>query len=355
MVYNKIMKNKNIVYRILILFVLVSLVTNMAGLFIRNSVITQEKLKAEYTVKSTIDRVETKLETYIEKVQFLKKTIESGVELDDAYFQSIASRLYGDDPAVKTIELAPNGVIQNAYPLKENENIIGMNMLTERDRKQGATVAKDTKKYTLEGPYDLKQGGKGALLYDPIYVNDEFWGFSILVIDWNVFLDEIHLKDLEKASYDFIIWKTDRITKDKIIISKSKNEIDSNTLLIQCKLPNNEWNFEIVPKQGWINQYLMINLVVASILIDFLVTAAIAQLEIRHRKDLEYASQIELQAKKAQEASTAKSRFLFSMSHDIRTPMNAIMGYTELMEKNIEMLKRKEIIYPKFALPVNFF
>ena len=335
MVYNRIMNNKNIVYQILILFVLISVVTNTACLFIRNSVITQEKLKAEYTVKSTIDRVEMKLETYIEKVQFLKKTIESGIELNDAYFQSIASRLYGDDPAIKTIELAPNGVIQNVYPLKENKEVIGMNMLIERDRKQAATLAKDTKKYTLEGPYDLKQGGKGALLYDPIYVNDEFWGFSILVIDWDVFLDEIHLSDLEKASYDFVIWKKDRNTNEKIIVSKSTNDIDSNTLLIKCKLPNNKWNFEIVPKQGWINQYLMINLVVASILIDFLVTAAIAQLEIRHRKDLEYASQIELQAKKAQEASASKSRFLFSMSHDIRTPMNAIMGYTELMETNI--------------------
>ena len=237
------MNNKNIVYRILILFVLVSLVTNMACLFIRNSVITQEKLKAEYTVKSTIDRVETKLETYIEKVQFLKKTIESGIELNDAYFQSIASRLYGDDPAIKTIELAPNGVIQNVYPLKENEKVIGMNMLRERDRKQAATLAKDTKKYTLEGPYNLKQGGKGALLYDPIYVNDEFWGFSILVIDWDVFLDEIHLSDLEKASYDFVVWKKDRNTNEKIIVSKSTNDIDSNTLLIKCKLPNNKWNF----------------------------------------------------------------------------------------------------------------
>lgn len=244
------MKNKNIVYRILILFVLISVVTNTACLFIRNSVITQEKLKAEYTVKSTIDRVEMKLETYIEKVEFLKKTIESGIELNGAYFQSIASRLYGDDPAIKTIELAPNGVIQNVYPLKENKEVIGMNMLIERDRKQAATLAKDTKKYTLEGPYDLKQGGKGALLYDPIYVNDEFWGFSILVIDWDVFLDEIHLSDLEKASYDFVIWKKDRNTNEKIIVSKSTNDIDSNTLLIKCKLPNNKWNFEIVPKQG---------------------------------------------------------------------------------------------------------
>ena len=335
MVYNEIMENKYLIYRILIVFVVVTFVTNMAFVALQKNVVSQEKLKAEYTVNSTINRVEIKLESYIEKVGFLKKTIEAGIDLDDAYFESVASRLYGDDPAVKTIELAPNGIIQNVYPFKENQKAIGMNMLAEYERKEAATLAKDTRKYTLEGPYDLKQGGKGALLYDPIYVNEKFWGFSILVIDWDAFLDEIHLSDLKKASYDFVIWKTDRVTKKKIIISQSSKNIDSNTLLIKCKLPNNKWNFEIVPKQGWINTYVMISLAVASILIDFLVTAAIAQFEIRHRKDLEYASQIEWQAKKAQEASAAKSRFLFSMSHDIRTPMNAIMGYTELMEKNI--------------------
>lgn len=329
------MKNKYLVCRILIGFVLISVITNVVCLFIRNSVIQQEKLKAEYTVNSTINRVEIKLESYIEKVGFLKKTIEAGIDLDDAYFESVASRLYGDDPAVKTIELAPNGIIQNAYPFKENQKAIGMDMLAEHERKEAATLAKDTRKYTLEGPYDLKQGGKGALLYDPIYVNEEFWGFSILVIDWDAFLDEIHLSDLKKASYDFVIWKKDRSTKEKIVIAQSSKNIDSNTLLIKCKLPNNKWNFEIVPKQGWINTYVIRSLVIASVLIDFLVTAAIAQFEIRHRKDLEYASQIEWQSKKAQEASAAKSRFLFSMSHDIRTPMNAIMGYTELMEKNI--------------------
>lgn len=340
--YNETMKNKNLIYQILISFVLVSVLTNMACLFIRNSVIQQEKLKAEYTVNSTINRVEIKLESYIEKVGFLKKTIEAGINLDDAYFESVASRLYGDDPAVKTIELAPKGIIQNVYPFKENQKAIGMDMLAEHERKEAATLAKDTRKYTLEGPYDLKQGGKGALLYDPIYVNEEFWGFSILVIDWDAFLDEIHLSDLKKASYDFVIWKTDRVTKKKIIISQSSKNIDPNTLLIKCKLPNNKWNFEIVPKQGWINTYVIRSLVIASVLIDFLVTAAIAQFEIRHRKDLEYASQIEWQAKKAQEASAAKSRFLFSMSHDIRTPMNAIMGYTELMEKNVGNIEKEK-------------
>ena len=36
---------------------------------------------------------------------------------------------------------------------------------------------------------------------------------------------------------------------------------------------------------------------------------------------------------RAVEGSLAKSRFLFNMSHDIRTPMNAILGYTNLALK----------------------
>ena len=38
----------------------------------------------------------------------------------------------------------------------------------------------------------------------------------------------------------------------------------------------------------------------------------------------------------AESANRAKTAFLFNMSHDIRTPMNAIIGYTNLLEKNIE-------------------
>ena len=38
----------------------------------------------------------------------------------------------------------------------------------------------------------------------------------------------------------------------------------------------------------------------------------------------------------AEKANKAKSDFLFNMSHDIRTPMNAIIGYTDLLKKNID-------------------
>ena len=38
---------------------------------------------------------------------------------------------------------------------------------------------------------------------------------------------------------------------------------------------------------------------------------------------------------KAEQANEAKSMFLFNMSHDIRTPMNAIVGYSQLMKKEL--------------------
>ena len=49
---------------------------------------------------------------------------------------------------------------------------------------------------------------------------------------------------------------------------------------------------------------------------------------------------LEIALKKAEDASLAKTRFLHNMSHDIRTPMNAILGYTQLMEAE---LKGKEL------------
>ena len=45
---------------------------------------------------------------------------------------------------------------------------------------------------------------------------------------------------------------------------------------------------------------------------------------------------LEIALKKAEDASLAKTRFLNNMSHDIRTPMNAILGYAQLMEDNLK-------------------
>lgn len=71
------------------------------------------------------------------------------------------------------------------------------------------------------------------------------------------------------------------------------------------------------------------------------VAAVIILLLVRDRKRRKrYSTEIEKSRnelsdafKVAEDASRAKSAFLFNMSHDIRTPMNAIIGFTDLLEK----------------------
>ncbi len=42
----------------------------------------------------------------------------------------------------------------------------------------------------------------------------------------------------------------------------------------------------------------------------------------------------------ARAANEAKTRFMFNISHDIRTPMNAIMGFSDLLKKHIDEKER---------------
>ena len=65
---------------------------------------------------------------------------------------------------------------------------------------------------------------------------------------------------------------------------------------------------------------------------------AVAKLAAKDTKKLN--DKLEIALKKAEVASLAKTRFLNNMSHDIRTPMNAILGYAQLME---EELKEKDL------------
>lgn len=53
------------------------------------------------------------------------------------------------------------------------------------------------------------------------------------------------------------------------------------------------------------------------------------------KRELEQEEALRQEKIKAEQANEAKSIFLFNMSHDIRTPMNAIVGYSQLMKKEL--------------------
>lgn len=305
----------------------------------------QEQLKASYTAESTLHRVEEQLNQYVVESNLVKKLVESGHEVTKEEFRLLSKFMQDDKCVIEAHELAKDGIVSQVYPLKGNEQALGLDMLNNPQRKKEARLAKQSKEYTIAGPYELVQGGTGALLFNPIYMekggqDDNFWGFSILVINWEKFIEEIELDKLESAGYYYQIWKKDIYTGEKVIIDKSSETDSTNMLEVTCKVPNDTWYFDIVPKNGWISRPQIVFSFFVAIILALFTAIGYWQFRMRRYKDEQHALELEKSAKKAQMANEAKTRFLFNMSHDIRTPMNAIIGFSDLLEKHIDEKER---------------
>ena len=324
-------------------FIIVMGVMLICFIFLIQFEVNKEKISASYTAEDTVRKIETQLGRYLENSEMLKNIISSKHTISDEQFNQLASYMKKNKNVIEAYELAPNGIIEKAYPLKGNEKVIGMNTLELPERQKEANIARKSGEYTIAGPYELKQGGTGALLFDPIYINDgnekKFWGFSILVLNWDAFLEELEVDKLEDATYHFKVWKEGNNGKHVTIMSCGHSSLN-HTLSVACEVPNDTWYFEIVPFQGWIPMSYKIFGSIVSVLVAILLSMGYWQIILRREKEAVYAKQIEKVATEAQHANQAKTRFLFNMSHDIRTPMNANIGYTQLLENNLDNKKQ---------------
>ncbi len=57
--------------------------------------------------------------------------------------------------------------------------------------------------------------------------------------------------------------------------------------------------------------------------------------------------------KEAEKATNAKSEFLSNISHDIRTPVNAVVGYTEIAKRNINDTEKLKDAFNKISIASN--
>lgn len=320
-------------------------IVSVCGQLLNRNTVNEEKMRAAFTAETTVNRIKSQLNRYLDVSEFFQNIIGSGHQMDSKEFQALSQMISDDSQIIKVIEQAPDGVVKDIYPLKGNEAAFGIDMLNNPARKHEANLAMKSGQYTIAGPYELNQGGLGSLLFEPIYITDKsgeksFWGFSILVLDWNRFLEELELDKLTDASYCYQMWKKDGNSGKKTIIAQGGDAIHKGAVQISCKVPNDTWYFEIIPHTGWVTvkQQALVFLVAVSIAV---LATAICYLML-HRKQREklYTEEIRKSAEKARKANEAKTRFLFNMSHDIRTPMNAIVGFSGLLEKSIHDEKK---------------
>ena len=332
---------KKIKVRCYIVGLIAFLTALIVGVFLLHNLEKDEKTTGKYMAQITEKRVRARLDQYSMLSALLGNYISAGENLDENTFSELAEKIPNEDGVIKAFELAPEGIVTDIYPKQGNEGAFGLDMLQEHERKKDAILARDSGKYTLGGPYQLKQGGTGALLFNPVYQDnnseqDEFWGFVILVIDWDRFIGEINLDYLSDADFCYRIWTYDRGSSDKIILAESQDNMSDNILTVECAVPNNTWYFDIIPSEGWSPRSYWIMCIVISYVFSLLIATVFYLISSKKHRERQYEAELEKAAEQAKNANEAKTRFLFNMSHDIRTPMNAIVGFSGLLEKNLQ-------------------
>ena len=167
-------------------------------------------------------------------------------------FSKIAK--YVMSSSIQSVQLAPNGVVSEIYPEEGNE-VGKIDLLNDPDRGEVSNYAKKYHTTIIQGPFELKQGGSGIAIRNPVYLEDEsgqkyFWGFTIAIIRVSkVFEDSTNA--LSKFRYNY------KISKQESPWNKKYKEVYASTdKMIQPEsydfiVGQEKWKLEVMPKDGW--------------------------------------------------------------------------------------------------------
>lgn len=173
-------------------------------------------------------------------------------------FEENAAEVSRSFPLIRAVELAPGGIVTHVYPLAGNEQIIGHDLLKDRERNKEAWVAVSRRETAVAGPLELKQGGVGAIARYPLYRGmpdgrQSFWGFSIVVVDFPALMRVAGVAEIERAGLLFqFCWVPHAETACRTTLG---DELPSRLepVRMNLQLSSADWRITVAPAQGWIS------------------------------------------------------------------------------------------------------
>lgn len=135
-------------------------------------------------------------------------------------------------------------------------------------------------------------------------------------IDHNILLEQVNrliTEPYRESSVEFY---------DSTTIAKRLE--GKNSLFHTCERTDGTWILSMIVPQKYDENGRVVSVLLANR--DF---------TEEKKRELEQEEALRQEKIKAEKANEAKSIFLFNMSHDIRTPMNAILGYSQLTKKEL--------------------
>jgi PAS domain S-box-containing protein len=205
-------------------------------------------------------------------------------------FDTIADELITRLPVVDSLQLAPDAVVRQIYPLRGNEEAIGHDLLADPQRRADVQRAIDSRRLTLSGPLELRQGGQAVIGQLAVFTQGEqgedvFWGLAVAVIRIPTLLDTAHVSDLLAAGYTYELATRDASTGQLQAFSRSGDKL-TNPVLNDIEVPNGTWVLAVTPPGVWHNlTWLRIEVTLVALFVTLFTWLTYST--IRNRQQLE--------------------------------------------------------------------
>ncbi|MBI9113047.1 diguanylate cyclase [Maridesulfovibrio ferrireducens] len=155
----------------------------------------QHNLVMQYTEKLSAN-IQADIRSRIPALQRIVNRWEFSGGTPEASFINDAVNYINDLPGFQAIGWVDKTLhVKWIAPLTGNEQAVGIDLGFEKNRRIALEQAKNAKKPTMSKSLDLVQGGKGFILYFPIYIEQNFDGFLSAVFRIKPWLNHIFLTD----------------------------------------------------------------------------------------------------------------------------------------------------------------
>lgn len=330
-------------------FVAGCVLTSALTLMLYKDIAQQRANTADNILKKYTSSLQSSLDHRLFTLDALNAFLHSYAELDidiptqeerfRHHFNQFANELDYSIDGILSLQLAPQGIIRYITGDEKNNKAMNYDLFEDDSRKQQIVKAIYEHRQVITGPIKLVQGGEAIIARKALFASDspnasaerleeklilaegatvpnDFWGLATVLFTTDALLQEAGLTADLMNEFSFALKGKHGLGAGGEVFWGDASIFNNTPHMQAIEFDAGQWLLAVKHTSAF-----PLSSILLMIILGMLLTLAVI-----------YAEVLVSRNRLAKQTDLAKDAFLASMSHEIRSPLNGVVGMTSLLK-----------------------